>query len=123
MFTTAYKNMNKFASKIFKHNRSGKPYAEEDSHIEGYVNPNIKEKYNLTHKTSSVDYAGMLTYLTKICRVKINTVLSEIGTVENMKASLAGAVPDGVCYKGFKTFNTKDIHNNLGLNIFHGIYT
>ena len=48
----------------------------------------------------------MLLPLTKICRVKINTVLSEIGTLENMKASLAGAVPDGVRYKGFKTFNT-----------------
>ena len=34
---------------------------------------------------------------------------------ENMKASLAEAVPDGVCYQGFKTFNPKDIHQHLGL--------
>ena len=83
MFTTASKNMNKFVSKIFKHNRSGKPDAEEASHIEGCVNPNINEKYNLTHKTSSLYYADILLPLTKIFRVKINTVLSEIGTVEN----------------------------------------
>ena len=51
---------------------------EEASHIEGCVNPNIQEKYNLTHKTSSVDYSDMLLPLTKICRVKINSVLSEI---------------------------------------------
>ena len=34
---------------------------------------------------------------------------------ENMKASLAGAVPDGVCYKGSKPLNPKDIHHHLGL--------
>ena len=45
----------------------------------------------------------------------------ELAQWENMKASLAGAVPDGVCYKGFKLFNPKDINNNLGLYIFHGI--
>ena len=81
MFTTAYKNMNKFVSKTFKHNRSGKPDAEEASHIEGCVKPNIQENYNLTHKTSSVYYADMLLPLTKICRVKIDAVLSEIVTV------------------------------------------
>ena len=41
---------------------------------------------------------------------------------ENIKASLEGVVPDGVCYKGFKTFNTKDIRHHLGLFISHGIY-
>ena len=62
--------MKKFVSEIFKRTRSGKPYEEEDSHLEGFVNPNIQEKYNLTHKTSSVYYAGMLLPLTKIFRVK-----------------------------------------------------
>ena len=73
--------MKNFVSEIFKRTRSGKPYAEEASHIERCVNPNIQEKYNLIHKTSSVDYPDMLMLLTKICRVKINAVLSEIGTV------------------------------------------
>ena len=57
--------MKKFVSEIFKRTRSGKTDAEEDSHIEGCVNPNIQEKYNLTHKTSSVYYADMLLPLTK----------------------------------------------------------
>ena len=50
VFTTTSKNMKKFLSEIFKHNRSGKPDTEEASHIEGCVNPNIQEKYNLTKK-------------------------------------------------------------------------
>ena len=60
MFTTTYKNMKNFVSGIFKLTRKGKLYVEEASHIEGYVNPNIQEKYNLTHKTSSVYYADIL---------------------------------------------------------------
>ena len=70
MFTTTSKNMKKFVSEIFKRNRSGKPDTEGASHIEGYVNSNIQEKYNLTHKTSAVDYADMLMPLTETCRVK-----------------------------------------------------
>ena len=62
--------MKNFVSEIFKRTLSGKPDAEEPSHIEVCVNPNIQEKYNLTNKTSSVDYADMLLPLTKICRVK-----------------------------------------------------
>ena len=62
--------MQKFVSKLLKQNISGKPDAEEASHIEGYLNPNIQENYNLTHKNSSVDYADILLPLTKICRVK-----------------------------------------------------
>ena len=59
MFTTTSKNMKNFVSEIFKHTRSGKPDEEEASHIEGCVNPHIHEKYNLNHKTPSVDYAYM----------------------------------------------------------------
>ena len=57
--------MKKFVSEIFKSIRSGKPYAEEASHIEGCVNPNIKEVYKLTPKNSPVDYAYILLPLTK----------------------------------------------------------
>ena len=35
----------------------------------------------------------------------MNYVLSEIVTVKNTKASLAGAVPDCLCYQYFKTIN------------------
>ena len=73
--------MKNFVSEIFKRTISGKVDAEEDSHIEVFVNPNIQEKYKLTHKTLSVDYADMLLLITKICRVKINSFLSAIGTV------------------------------------------
>ena len=59
------KNMKKFVSGIFKRTRSGKPDTEEASHIEGYVNSNIQEKYNLTPKTSPVDYSEILLPLTK----------------------------------------------------------
>ena len=52
--------MKKFISEIFKHTGSGKPDAEEASHIEVCVNPNIQEKWNLNHKTLSVDYADIL---------------------------------------------------------------
>ena len=62
--------MKNFVSEILKRTRSGKPDAEEASHIEGCVNPNIQEKYNLTHKTSSVDYADMLLTLTNLFEVK-----------------------------------------------------
>ena len=44
LFTTTSKNMKKFISEIFKHTGSGKPDAEEASHIEVCVNPNIQEK-------------------------------------------------------------------------------
>ena len=43
--------MNKSVSEIFKRTRSGKLDAEEASQIEVCVNPDIQEKYNLTHKT------------------------------------------------------------------------
>ena len=43
--------MKKFVSEIFKNNRSGKSDAEEASHIEECVKPNIQDNYNLTHKT------------------------------------------------------------------------
>ena len=45
----------------------------------------------------------------------MNAVLSEIVTVENMKVSLAGLVPNGVCYQDLKTFNPQEIHQNVGL--------
>ena len=70
MFTTTSKNMKKFVSEVFKHTRSVKPDAEEASHIERCVKPSIQDKNNLTHKTSSVDYADMLLPLPKIFRVK-----------------------------------------------------
>ena len=41
--------------------------------------------------------------------------------MENIKASLAVAVPDSVCYQEFKTFNTKDIHQHVDIWIFLGI--
>ena len=70
MSTTRTKNMNKSVSEIFKRTRSGKPYAEEGSHIEGYVNPNICDTYKLTKNSSSVDYVDILLPITEICRVK-----------------------------------------------------
>ena len=62
--------MNNSANEIFKRTIAGKYYAEKAPHIEGYVNPNICDKYNLTKNSSSVDYSDMLLPLTKICRVK-----------------------------------------------------
>ena len=62
--------MKNFVSEIFKRTRSGKPDVEKASHIERFLNPDIKEMYKLTPKTSSVYYADMLLPLTKICRVK-----------------------------------------------------
>ena len=40
---------------------------------------------------------------------------------KNMKASLAGVVPDDIYYKGFKPLNTKEIHHHVGLYIPHGL--
>ena len=40
---------------------------------------------------------------------------------KNMKSSLAGAVPDSVCDKGFKPLNPKEIHHHVGLYISHGL--
>ena len=74
---------------------------------------NIQEKYNLTPKTSPVDYADMLLSITKI--------LSEIFTVKIMKESLLQEVPDGVRYQNLKTFNPQDIQNNVSLYISHEI--
>ena len=34
---------------------------------------------------------------------------------ENIKASLAGAVPYGVCYHKYKTFNPQDVHHRVGI--------
>ena len=59
MYITIYKNMRKFLSEIFKLNRSWKPDAEEASHIEGCMNPNIQDKYILTPKTTPVDFADI----------------------------------------------------------------
>ena len=61
--------MKKFVSEILKLTRSVKPDGDEASHIGGYVNPNIQEKYNLSPKTSPVGYADGLLPLTKICRI------------------------------------------------------
>ena len=43
---------------------------------------NIQKKYNLTPETLPVDYADILLPITKICRVKMNAVPSEIGAME-----------------------------------------
>ena len=65
VITATYKNMKKFLIEIFKRTSSWKLYVEEALHIEGCVIPNIQEKYNITPKTSPVDYADMLLPLTK----------------------------------------------------------
>ena len=62
--------MKNVLNEIFKRTRSGKPNMEEALHIEGCVNPKIQENYNLTPKTSPVNYADMLLILKKLCRVK-----------------------------------------------------
>ena len=54
---------------------------KEDLHIERCVNPRIQDKYDPTLKNFPVYYDGMLLPLKKVCRVKINDILSEIGTV------------------------------------------
>ena len=58
-------NMKKIVSEMLKCTRSGKPDAEEGSHIEGCVNPKIQEKYNITTKTSPVYYSYVLLPVTK----------------------------------------------------------
>ena len=45
----------------------------------------------------------------------MNDVLSETGTEENIKYSLAGAGPDIVCYQGFNPFTPQYIHHCVGL--------
>ena len=40
---------------------------------------------------------------------------------KNMKSSLAGALPDSVCYKIFKPLNPKEINHQVGLSISHGL--
>ena len=57
--------MNKFLSGIFKWTRSVKLDVEEYPHIEGFVKPNIQEKYTLTTKTSPLYYADVLLPLKK----------------------------------------------------------
>ena len=62
-YPCVYRNLQKYEeclSEIFKRTRPGKPDAEEASHIEVCMEPNIQEKYNLTPKNSPVDYANML---------------------------------------------------------------
>ena len=62
----------------------------------------------------------MLLPLIKIFGANINAALSAIGTVENIKASLAGSVLYGVCYHDFKTFNPKEIYQYVVIYIFRG---
>ena len=50
---------------------------------------------------------------------EMNDLLSAVYTIENTKVSLAGEVPDGVCYQEFKTYNQKDIHQHVGLYTSH----
>ena len=57
--------MKKFVSEIFKRTGSGGKYADEASHIKGFVKSNIQDKYNITPKTSPVYYADMLLPITK----------------------------------------------------------
>ena len=89
-FKAIYKNIKKFVSKIFKRTRSGKSYLEGGPRIEGYVNKIIQDKYNLTPKHSPGDYADMLLTIKNIYRIKMNTVLSEIGTVKIWRRNLQG---------------------------------
>ena len=62
--------MKKLASETFKCTRSGKKYAEEAPCIEGCVITKIKDKYNLTPKTSLLYYYDMLQPITKIMQEK-----------------------------------------------------
>ena len=45
----------------------------------------------------------------------MDAVLSEIGTVKNMKAPLFGEVSYGVYFQELKTFNPQYIHMCVGL--------
>ena len=42
-------------------------------------------------------------------------------TWTNLKATLAGAEPDGTIYKEFKAFSVKEVMQHLGLYIFNGL--
>ena len=70
LFKATYKNNKNFVSKIFKRNRSGKTYAEEVPRVYGCVNTKIQDDFNLSPKTSPVDYADMLLSITKIMQGK-----------------------------------------------------
>ena len=84
----------------------------------------IWEKYNLTLKTLTIDYADMLLPITKHMQGKKWTLsFQQYSQWENMKESLEVSVPDGVCYQEFKTFNPQDTHQNVGLYISHVIST
>ena len=71
MLTATYKNIKMFAIEISKYIRSGNPYMEEAPSIEGFVNTNIQEKYNLTPKNVPGDYADILLPITNNIQGKI----------------------------------------------------
>ena len=52
---------------------------EEAPHIEGYMNKNIHDNYNLTPKTLIIDYADMLLPITKYIEGR-----NEFCTIKNM---------------------------------------
>ena len=62
--------MKKFTSETFKHTRSGKYGVGGSQLVEVFVNSNTWEKYNITLKTSPVDYADMLLPMKILYRVK-----------------------------------------------------
>ena len=87
-YTRVNSNLQKiknFTSEIFKLIRSGKPDIKEPLQIMGCVYTNINDKYNITPKILTVNYADMLPPITKNMQVKNNYILLEIGTVEQYK--------------------------------------
>ena len=121
-FIAVVSRVMRWANGRVKRKKSGEADRESTRRTTGCVDPAFIQKHNLTTSSQPEDYINILLPLKKnIHQGKEYISFQQLKQWTNIKASLAGAGKDGVCYPDFKDFTEKEIQQHIGLYVFQGL--
>ena len=113
-----------FASGIEKKNIDGSKMMENVTRKYGCLDPRFIKKHNLSVDSQPEDFMETLfPFEENPYNTASKKYLSfkQITQWTNLKATLAGAGPDGTSYKNFRPFSVKEVRQHIGLYIFNGL--
>ena len=109
-FTALTKIIARYSNGTPKKEKDGSNKSEDVLRMWGHVNPEIVKKYGINPASKPEDYAEILLPLNRHDWIgKEWLSFHQIARWTNLKAELAGAGPDGTCYKDFKRFTPNEI--------------
>ena len=89
---------------------------------EGYVDPKFKKNHKLTtSKTPEYHAENFLPFSRNMKGNKEMISFEKITKWEKLKAVFSGAGQGGNCYNDFRPFKVRELCQNFGLYIIHGI--